>query len=621
MTSNFVVRGYSEEHDIICPTCGLVFSASIWLLVNTKNQPEECEKMLDDTFHQYVCPHCSKSCKLDAPLLLIVSDKWTRLIFVPQSQADENQRNQTLKKLMELIPFDEEFSGWDPSLVIKTVIRMPEEYLPVLLQKGYHAAQGLMIADTENYGNFVSLINDILDIPSWLKRKKIFVQNPWMLSYKTVWVLRNLLDDAEEKRNYQTYEDLHILLQFVEDSLAFGLDGALDAYLTPDEFEEAQLSFPALYQKMEGLDDFSVDQLDPVKARETLRALRVLCNSPRLKGDRKARACNQLCMLLTRQAGIRPYEKQIDLAIDYQFQAITLTHRNHPDRYVYYWNLAKAYLTRYVIFHDYIDIGLARNCLNELLGDATPGDALLPPVYNMLGHLEDLSMSPFSDRTDFLTAAGLFQQAFALSSEEDSLRTKNLEDLAAVMYKSYKAFDQQTDLEDALNIQLQVVSTAAKDTDYFPESLMTASMYYKEMYFAGKRVENLNDAISIAQDATNKLLSSPRAQKSYSELAKLFLLRYDISGDADDLEHAIDAQKEALKHVKSEGLLQAACMIDLAETLGKKIQHTGDYSNFSLMNELLEHAKQLNNKYGKIGAVVVDAQKQNIFVCNALKRM
>ena len=64
----------------------------------------------------------------------------------------------------------------------------------------------------------------------------------------------------------------------------------------------------------------------------------------------------------------------------------------------------------------------------------------------MLGHLEDLSMSPFSDRTDFLTAAGLFQQAFALSSEEDSLRTKNLEDLAAVMYKSYKAFDQQTDL-------------------------------------------------------------------------------------------------------------------------------------------------------------------------------
>jgi hypothetical protein len=87
------------------------------------------------------------------------------------------------------------------------------------------------------------------------------------------------------------------------------------------------------------------------------------------------------------------------------------------------------------------------------------------------------------------------------------------------------------------------------------------------------------------------------------------------------LEHAIDAQKEALKHVKSEGLLQAACMIDLAETLGKKIQHTGDYSNFSLMNELLEHAKQLNNKYGKIGAVVVDAQKQNIFVCNALKSM
>ena len=84
-----------------CPKCGKVFSATIWLSVNSTLSPELKEQVLDGTLNVVNCSHCGLTAA--SPELLLYHDMEKRLMFYISPYADEESRLEAADKAEELL--------------------------------------------------------------------------------------------------------------------------------------------------------------------------------------------------------------------------------------------------------------------------------------------------------------------------------------------------------------------------------------------------------------------------------------------------------------------------------------------------------------------------------------
>lgn len=78
-----------EPTALICPNCGGHFRATVWLLLDAQEQPEQVTALHQHTLNRVSCPHCAHTAIAAAPLLF--HDSATRcVIFAPTPGVSEH---------------------------------------------------------------------------------------------------------------------------------------------------------------------------------------------------------------------------------------------------------------------------------------------------------------------------------------------------------------------------------------------------------------------------------------------------------------------------------------------------------------------------------------------------
>lgn len=86
--------------EIPCPNCKAVVKSKIWTSVNTTQNPELRDKIMDESLFEWECPQCKYKNKLSYPLLYHDMEKGFMIYLVPQVK----QHNVIDKESAEIYP-------------------------------------------------------------------------------------------------------------------------------------------------------------------------------------------------------------------------------------------------------------------------------------------------------------------------------------------------------------------------------------------------------------------------------------------------------------------------------------------------------------------------------------
>lgn len=100
-----------EHTTLVCPNCGGNFQATVWLLLDAQEQPEQVTALRQHTLNCVTCPHCAHTAPAAAPLLF--HDSTTRcVIFAPTPGVAEHvwrdQARDLHTMLVESLPAEQQ---------------------------------------------------------------------------------------------------------------------------------------------------------------------------------------------------------------------------------------------------------------------------------------------------------------------------------------------------------------------------------------------------------------------------------------------------------------------------------------------------------------------------------
>lgn len=136
-----------QQSDLSCHNCGRSFTADIWLIVDTSDQPDLFDNILAGTLHDLPCPYCGHTEQADAPILLYRPGYMPPLIFSPAQGTTEEQDREQAEGLLGYL-YDVLGNAWRDEW-LEAMPAIPREYLPVALSDDPEAAMCQMTLQAE----------------------------------------------------------------------------------------------------------------------------------------------------------------------------------------------------------------------------------------------------------------------------------------------------------------------------------------------------------------------------------------------------------------------------------------------------------------------------------------
>lgn len=106
-----MTRSHNQTADLTCPSCGQLFSAEVWLVVDRQERPDLVRLILDGELNVARCPHCGAEGGINHPLLFHDGQRQQVLIAMPLTvQGPEAARElvgELLKRLLESMTEEE----------------------------------------------------------------------------------------------------------------------------------------------------------------------------------------------------------------------------------------------------------------------------------------------------------------------------------------------------------------------------------------------------------------------------------------------------------------------------------------------------------------------------------
>ncbi len=104
-------RSQHETADLTCPTCGKLFTADVWLVVDRQERPDLVRLIMDGDLNIARCPHCSTEGGVNHPLLFHDGAHEQVLVALPLTvkgpEAARELVGELLQRLLDTLPEDE----------------------------------------------------------------------------------------------------------------------------------------------------------------------------------------------------------------------------------------------------------------------------------------------------------------------------------------------------------------------------------------------------------------------------------------------------------------------------------------------------------------------------------
>lgn len=255
---------------------------------------------------------------------------------------------------------------------------------------------------------------------------------------------------------------------------------------------------------------------------------------------------------------------------------------DHPDRLTRLRSLLIDLRYRFDRMHDRDDleeiIALGQECLDL----AQPNDPHLPDDLYWQGVHLKYRFDVESDRDNLDAAIEVFHRMVALSQPTD-LDQGRWATVAAALSSRYKLSEGMEDLDELIAAHRQILNRTPYDAPLRPVVVAGIGQDFFYRFRGLGQIDDLNEAISLTRTALDD--ASSMATENFDRATTLYSLgfflseRFDRLGEADDLDAAITAFREAWTTTPLSDPDQFWYLPELAKALRYRYDQTGNPSD------------------------------------------
>ncbi|WP_062441103.1 CHAT domain-containing tetratricopeptide repeat protein [Herbidospora daliensis] len=284
---------------------------------------------------------------------------------------------------------------------------------------------------------------------------------------------------------------------------------------------------------------------------------------------------------------------QTDLAaaLDLAEGALALTAKDHPERAGRASNLASMLRARYDHEGDPADLDRAIALTEGALAGHPAGSPGRPALLGNLGAALHTRFRHRGSGADLETAAGLLREAVTASgvSKAELPRWKN--NLGNVLSSLFLRTSDMRDLDEAIDsLRGAVALTPGAHPQRAARLHNLAGSLHRRVAYRGS-VADLNEAITCYSAAAQAAPAGRRlASAANAGLGATLGLRFALQGDGEDLDAAVRRLRLALRFVGDLDPDRPTWLVNLADQLIRRFQHTQDRDALDEAIEVLAQA-------------------------------
>ncbi|KAG8742792.1 hypothetical protein FRC10_000902 [Ceratobasidium sp. 414] len=237
----------------------------------------------------------------------------------------------------------------------------------------------------------------------------------------------------------------------------------------------------------------------------------------------------------------------LDKSVAYHSQAESMTPDAHPHKAGMLNNLAGSYLWRFESLGRLEDLDMTIAWYGQAASLTADGHADKPGMLASLGQSHGRRFQQLGDITDMDTAISCHLQALSLTSNGRSQKPEILESLGNLYTKRFKRLGELPDLDASTAAFSQAVASTPGINPRKPERLHSLGLSHAVRFERTGELQDLNFAIAYLGEATSLVPEKHRHRLDWlNDLGLSLSNRFEYMGELPDLEAAAACHCEAV---------------------------------------------------------------------------
>ena len=506
---------------VACNACAAAIEAELWVIVDVEERPDIADRIRSGTLHTFKCSQCDTVRRMSVSALIYLPKSQPRILFVPVAGATNERIRQEATQLASLLS-ERLGDAWrDEWLANGLDIVTPEELASLLTpakigllnNQGEEQRQQFYKTRHVKHADLaIKLFESALrDTPEdWLVRADLLdnlalalqdrfraANDPRDLS-KAIDLFQTVLASTRNTSAKWPTRTAHLALALHDRFDASGnvadlteaLNGLIAALeLIPYEFPSRSTFVSSLGRGLWSRYRIGGKKTDLKRALVCLRE--VLAAVKESSPEYAPKACNLGGALTDSYAStgkLDELEEGIQL-----FRRAADASTQPTDRVRSLVNLGISLYSRYALMHVRGDLDEAVDVLTDALNQTPSGDEFRASRLNKLAIVLSQRSSLSADGSDNERAIELLREGLQLPSDAFNRRQLAV-NLASALGRRYHIHHARRDLEEAVTLMREVISTSASDTSDRAVNLTTQGNLLRAHYEATNESSDLEAA-------------------------------------------------------------------------------------------------------------------------------